>query len=46
MRLENVINERNKKFLESSELAELQDKEWFGTHHINAALAMLRFVFN
>ena len=46
-RLDNVsINPRDNQFLESSELADLQDNEWLGTHHINAALAMLRFVFN
>jgi hypothetical protein len=44
-RAENVfLDPRDNQYLEQHGLKDLQEREWLGTHHINGALAMLRFV--
>ncbi len=44
VRKKDIINARSDQFLDSACYDDLEGRHWLGTHHINGALAMLRFV--
>ena len=45
VRKEDIINDRSDQFPDSTDYDDLEGRHWLGTHYINGALAMLRFVF-
>ena len=45
VRKKDIINARRDQIPDSADYDDLKGRHWLGTHHINGALAMLRFVF-